>query len=88
MLRGKVSDEGQLEHLKSVMRQTSEVRRRKTENEHYFDGEVDYNFYIYQFILCIYHKETFQITNNVSHHNDENLQNKTIGSFRLNELEI
>ena len=30
------------------------------------------------------YKETFQITNNVTHHNDEKLQNKTIW---LNELE-
>ena len=48
-------------------------------------------------LLCVYprahihvsqycaYKETCQITNNVTHHNDENLQNKTI---LLNQLEI
>ena len=55
MLRGKVSDEGQLEHLKSLMRQTSDVRRRQTEHEQYPDWEVDYNFYIDQFKVNHHH---------------------------------
>ena len=48
MLKGKVTEEAQLENLKSLMRQTSEVKRRKTEGECY-GWEVDYNFYVDQF---------------------------------------
>jgi len=47
-LRGKASEEAQLEHLQSLMRQSRDMKRRKTEGEKY-DWQVDYYFYLDQY---------------------------------------
>ena len=47
-LKGKPTEEAELENLRNIMRQTSE-RKRKRENEILYDWETDYNFYIDQF---------------------------------------
>ena len=46
-LRSKVKEEGQLDHLKSLMRQGQGIQRGKTEGDH-FDCEIDLQFYLYQ----------------------------------------
>ena len=51
-LRGKVSEEIQLNHLKEIMRQESEVARRKSEGDQY-DWEVDFQFYLDQYKVAI-----------------------------------
>lgn len=47
-LRGKVTEEAQLEHLQSLMKQASDMKRRKTEGE-ILDWQVDYSFYLDQY---------------------------------------
>jgi len=54
-LRGKVTDEAQLENLKSLMRQTSDTKRRMSEGKQY-DWEVDYQFYLDQYKVLIIYK--------------------------------
>ena len=46
-LRGKVSEESQLDHLKNLMRQGCAMQRRKSEGDKY-DWEVDFQFYVDQ----------------------------------------
>ena len=47
-LRGRVSDEAQLEHLRILMRQNSDMKRMKPGAEMY-DWKEDYNFFLDQF---------------------------------------
>ena len=46
--RGKATEEAQLEHLKSIMRQASQMKRRKSDLEDKYDWEVDFEFYLDQ----------------------------------------
>ena len=46
-LRGKISEEAQLTHLQSLMRQTCDMKRRKSDGDQY-DWVIDYEFYIDQ----------------------------------------
>ena len=51
-LRGRVSEEMQLEHLKMLMRQESHMKRHRTDGSQ-FDWEVEFQFYINQLKVII-----------------------------------
>ena len=51
-LRGKASEDSQLDHLKNLMRQSCSMQRRKSEGDKY-DWEVDFQFYVDQAKVCM-----------------------------------
>jgi len=56
-LKGKPTEEAELENLRDVMRQAADIHRRKTVESgvEQYDWEADYNFYIYQYKVYIIH---------------------------------
>jgi len=69
-LRGKVTEEANLEHLQSLMRQACDMKRRKSEGDLY-DWMVDYGFYLDQYkVQCNYHsaRPLDMYLYNVQHH--------------------